>query len=90
MKKILMGLSITSAAITSIIIICTFLTTYQFLYVGQIFNSYYPLQIGIIVTMILCAINFWSSEKGKRKYLLTFICLLLIAGSIFFIANYVR
>lgn len=90
MKKTLMNLCIISAIVTSIIIICTFLTTYQFLYVGQIFNTYLPLQIGIVVTMILWALSFWVHEKGKRKILFTFICLLLIAGSIFFIINYVR
>lgn len=90
MKKIVMNLCIVSAIVTSIIIICTFLTTYQFWYVGQMFNTYLPLQIGIIVTMILWALSFWVHEKGKRKYLFTFICLLLIAGSVFFIVNYVR
>lgn len=90
MKKILINLCIISAIVTSIIIICTFLTTYQFLYVGQIFNTYLPLQIGIVVTMVLWALVFWVNEKGKKKFLFTFICLLLIASSIFFIINYVR
>ena len=90
MKKFLMTLCIISASITSFIIICTFLTTYQFYFVNQVFNSYFPLQVGIIVTMVLWALCFWVQENGKRKYLFTLICLLLMAGSLFFILNYVR
>ena len=41
MKKFINLLSFGSAFITSILIICTFLTTYQFYYVGQVFNSYF-------------------------------------------------
>lgn len=53
MKKLINLLEFISAFITSILIICTFLTTYQFYYVGQIFNSYLPIQLGVCITMAI-------------------------------------
>ncbi len=67
MKKLINLLEFISAFITSILIICTFLTTYQFYYVGQIFNSYLPIQLGVCITMAILAIRFLINETGKRE-----------------------
>lgn len=67
MKKLINLLEFISAFITSILIICTFLTTYQFYYVGQIFNSYLPIQLGVCITMAILAIRFLINETGKKR-----------------------
>ncbi|MDY2729722.1 MAG: hypothetical protein SOV35_06535 [Clostridium sp.] len=69
MKKIINILTNIAAWITCIMIICTFLTSYQFLYVDMIFNSYLPIQVSLSVTMALLAIRFLLFEKGKRRLL---------------------
>ena len=69
MKKLINLLSFGSAFITSILIICTFLTTYQFYYVGQIFNSYFPIQLGVCITMAILSIRFLVNESGSKRIL---------------------
>lgn len=82
MKKIINVLCIIAATITSILIICTFLTSYQFLYVGLIFNSYLPIQIGVATTMLLLAIRFLLNENGYKR-LIYFLFSILISIIIF-------
>ena len=82
MKKVFNLLSFISAGITSILLICTFLTTYQFYYVGQIFNSYLPIQIGVATTMLLLAIRFLLNENGYKR-LIYFLFSILISIIIF-------
>ena len=77
MKKFINVLCILSAIVTSIIIICTFMTSYQFVYVGQIFNSYMPIQIALGITMAILAIRFWLNEHGKRKYIYSSISIII-------------
>lgn len=67
MKKMINALCVIAASTTSILIICTFLTSYQFLYVGLEFNSYLPIQIGLAVTMSLLAVRFLLNENGIKR-----------------------
>ncbi|MGL5353818.1 MAG: hypothetical protein ACRDA5_10925 [Clostridium sp.] len=89
-KDIMTGICIVAAIITSGIIICTFLTTYQFYYVGQMFNSYYVLQIGVSITMMLWGIRFILYYKGKERYIYFTICFLISISLLFFYANMVK
>ena len=90
MLKILSILSIVSATITSVTIICTLLTTYQFMFVGQMFNSYVPIQTMLTITMIIWGIKFILSEKGWKRVVYPLISLSTAAGSIFFLMNSVQ
>lgn len=90
LKDIMTAICITAAMITSGIIICTFLTMYQFFYVGQIFNSYYMLQVSVCITMILCGIRFVLYYKGKERYIYFLICIAISVSLLFFINNLVK
>ena len=90
MKKLINFLSLLAGMLTSLAIIFTLLTTYQFLYVGQIFNSYLPIQIGILITMVLWAIKFYFFEKGSRKNLYAIFCMAIAICSLFFIGMNVK
>ncbi|NLK95960.1 MAG: hypothetical protein GX275_12375 [Clostridiales bacterium] len=83
MKKIINVLSVASAAITSVLIICTFLTSYHFYYVGLIFNSYRPIQIGVAVTMCILGIRLLINEEGIKKFVYFLLCLLISASLLF-------
>lgn len=84
MKKLINLLVFISAFITSIVIICTFMTTYQFFYVGQIFNSYLPVQLGVCITMAILALRFLSVETGKKRIVYFVFSFLIIISLIFF------
>lgn len=89
-KDIMTAICMVAAMVTSVIIICTFLTTYQFIYVGQMFNSYYMLQIGVCITMILWGVRFLLYHKGKERYIYFMICIAIVISLIFFIINLVK
>lgn len=89
-RHILTFICALSAAISSIVIICTFLTTYQFLYIGQMFNSYFTMQLWICITMALWGIRFFFFQKGKEKYTYSGICALITIIFIFFMINLVK
>lgn len=80
MKKIINILIIVLGAITGAVIICTLLTSYQFLYLGIWFNSYLPIQIGLSVTMGLLSIRFLFLERGRERYIYFLISLLFCIG----------
>jgi len=67
MKKFINLMIIISASIASILILCTLLTSYQFYYVGQMFYSYMPIQIGVATTMGFLTIRFWQNEQGNKR-----------------------
>lgn len=90
MKKIINVLGFISAFITSVLIICTFLTTYQFYYVGQIFNSYLPLQMGVCITMAILAIRFLFYETGMRRIVYSTFSIIIAISLIFFMTNLVK
>lgn len=79
-----------ASIVTSIVIISTFLTMYQFLYVGQKFNSYFMIQFSVAITMMLWAIRFFVYRKGREKYIYSGICLLISLMFIFFTLNIVK
>ena len=77
MKKLIGVLSVISAYITCFIIICTFLTSYQFLFVVIVFKSYRTIQISLSITLIILALKFIICEYGKKRIVMSIICLLL-------------
>ena len=79
-----------SAISTSVIIILTFLTTYHFINIMPVFNSYFPLQIGICITMALWGVRFLLNRFGKEKYIYSVICIAISIISLLFIINLVK
>lgn len=73
MKKIINILSIIAAILTSIFVICTFVTSYHFWYVGIMFNTYMSIQISLAVTMLLLGIKFLLNETGKKRVIYSII-----------------
>ncbi|MDS0526048.1 hypothetical protein NNC19_10185 [Clostridium sp. SHJSY1] len=79
MKKFINIMTIASAFITSVLIICTILTSYHFINIDQLinsylwfnsyvwFNSYAPIQFGVSLTMTFLAFRFWLNEHGIKK-----------------------
>ncbi|WP_455822733.1 hypothetical protein [Clostridium butyricum] len=90
MKKLINLLSFGSAFITSILIICTFLTTYQFYYVGQIFNLYFPIQLGVCITMAILSIRFLVNESGSKRILYSAVSFAIAVCLLFFMNGLVR
>lgn len=90
MKKFINLLSFGSAFITSILIICTFLTTYQFYYVGQIFNSYFPIQLGVCITMAVLSVRFLINESGSKRILYSSVSFVIFICVLFFMNGLVR
>ncbi|MGL4850130.1 MAG: hypothetical protein ACRC28_14610 [Clostridium sp.] len=90
MRKIITILGIFMSIVSAIVIICTFLTSYQFVYIGEMFNTYFTLQVCLCITMGIWAIKFWIEELGMKKYIYTLICIGISLSSIFFIASSVR
>ncbi|WP_297423318.1 hypothetical protein [Clostridium sp.] len=90
MKKLINMLGFACAFITSILIICTFATTYQFYYVGQIFNSYLPIQLGVCVTMAVLALRFIIIETGKKRFIYFAFSLAISVSLIFFMMNLIK
>ena len=83
MKKIINILGILVGIITCILIICTMLTSYQFVYVALIFNSYLPIQIGVATTMAMLAIRFLLFEKGRKRRIYFFFSIIFCIGVLY-------
>jgi len=79
-----------SVIMTSAIIVLTFLTTYHFINIMPIFNSYLLLQIGICITMALWGIKFLLNNSGKERYVYSIICIASSIISLFFIITLVK
>ena len=90
MKKLVNLLGSIAAFITSILIICTFTTTYQFYYVGQIFNSYLPIQLGVCITMAILGIRFLLNETGRKRIIYSVFSFAISISLIFFMMNLVK
>ena len=90
MKRLVNLLGFIAAFITSILIICTFTTTYQFYYVGQIFNSYLPIQLGVCITMAILGIRFLLNETGKKRIIYSALSFAISISLIFFMINLVK
>lgn len=83
MKKIINLFSILAGVITCILIICTMLTSYQFVYVALIFNYYLPIQIGVSITMALLAIRFLLLERGRKRRIYFLFSLVFCIGVLY-------
>lgn len=90
MKKLINILSLLSGLVTCVAVILTLLTTYHFIYVNEVFNSYNPIQIGLAVTMMLWGIKFFLYENGKKRVAYSVICMIIAIGSLFFLTMYVK
>jgi len=90
MKKVVDTLVYVLTIITSIIIICTFLTTYQFYYVNLIFNSYVPLQLGVSATMAVLAIRFILDKTIERRILYSGISFVISLSLLYFALNWIK
>lgn len=86
MKKFVNMLSFIAAFVTSVIIICTFLTSNQFFYVHEVFNSYFLLLVSVSITMLTLSLRFFVSEQGKERILYALFSLFLALGVLYFIA----
>jgi len=87
MKRFINIMIFISASISSILILFTILTSYHFYYIGQMFNSYMPIQIGVATTMGFLTVRFWQNEHGNKKMIysalsLTISIILLLSISI--------
>lgn len=89
MKRFINIASIVVSAIAAIVIACTFLTSYQFINVSYMFNSYLPIQVALGSMMGVWAIRFWIYETGNKRIIYSAIsislCLVLL-----FSMNYVK
>ncbi|MGL4873777.1 MAG: hypothetical protein ACRC30_03885 [Clostridium sp.] len=90
MRKIITILGILMSVVSAIAIICTFLTSYQFVYIGEMFNTYFTLQVCLFLTMGIWGVKFWIEERGMKKYVYTLICIGISLSTIFFIVSAVR
>jgi hypothetical protein len=90
MKKLINMLGFISSFITSILIIFTFMTTYQFYYVGLIFNSYLPVQLGVCITMVILALRFLIIETGKKRIVYCIFSLGISISLVFFMVNQIK
>ncbi|WP_125152875.1 hypothetical protein [Clostridium rectalis] len=84
MKKAINLLGWFSVFITTMALILTILTTYQFVYV-KYFNSYYTLQWCIFFTMSVWCIKFLDFKNNVRNRLYPVICMLFAVCAVFFI-----
>lgn len=85
LEKLLTIVCIIITIVTSIVIICTLLTTYQFKNLGQMFNSYFSMQLGASITMGLWGLRFFLYSNGKEKYIYSIISFIIAIGLIFFL-----
>lgn len=89
-KDILTLICTIAVIATSVIIIFTFLTTYHFINIMPVFNSYLPLQVGLCITMALWGVRFLLNSFGKERYIYSTICIVISIISLFFIINLVK
>ena len=84
MKKAINILSWVAVFFTIAVLILTLLTTYQFTYI-KYFDSYYILQWSIFITMLFFAISMFDYKYKFKNLLYSLCCVVLAAGTIFFI-----
>ncbi|WP_446897686.1 hypothetical protein ACSVC9_11900 [Clostridium sp. LBM24168] len=68
---------------TTIALILTLLTTYQFVYI-KYFNGYYTLQLSIVITMIIWSLNMIMSRANFKNAIYPITCILIAFVTIFF------
>ncbi|GLC31434.1 hypothetical protein [Clostridium omnivorum] len=83
MKKTINMLGWVSVFITILALVCTILTTYHFTYI-KYFNDYYTLQWCLFFTMLIWGIKTFDIKASLNNIMYTIICILMAAGTIFF------
>lgn len=86
MKKTIDFFGWTSVVVTIMALLCTFVSTYRFMYV-KYFNSYKVLQVCIVSTMVFWALKLYGTGKGKRKWVYSMICLIFALATIYFMKS---
>ena len=86
MKRLVEALVYVLTIITSIIVICTFLTTYQF----QMFNSYVPLQFGVSATMAALGLRFILDKSIEKRMLYSGISFVISLSLLYFALNWIK
>lgn len=89
MKRVINILSLIATGVAAVVIICTFLTSYQFIYVNYMFSSYLPMQIALGIMMAIWTIRFWIHEVGSKRITYSAISFAL-SLVLFFSINYVK
>lgn len=85
MKKAISLIGWCFVLFTTVSLVFTILTTYQFVYI-KYFNSYYTLQWCIFFTMSIWAIKLVSCNKNKTpNKIYPILCMIFAVGTIFFI-----
>lgn len=83
MKNTISLLGWIGVILTTLALILTLLTTYQFVYV-KYFNGYYTLQLSIVVTMIIWSINMIVFRKNFKNIVYPITCVLIACATMFF------
>ncbi|MBA5850863.1 hypothetical protein H2684_05950 [Clostridium sp. cel8] len=83
MKNTLSLLGWICVIFTTVALVLTLLTTYQFVYI-KYFSNYYTLQLSMVVTMIIWSINMAVLRKNFKNILYPLTCVLIAGITIFF------
>lgn len=83
MKKTINMLGWACVFITILALICTILTTYHFTYI-KYFDNYYALQWCLFFTLLIWGIKMFDIKSNLKNMVYTIICMLMAAGTIFF------
>jgi hypothetical protein len=83
MRRLLRFLGWIGVSLTSITLVLTLLTTYQFIYV-KYFDSYYTLEWCIFFTMIVWAINMLEFKTNLRSMMYPVMYMVIAVGTMFF------
>ncbi|NFJ86944.1 hypothetical protein FDA82_11430 [Clostridium botulinum] len=84
MRKYINILGWVMVIITTIALLATLITIYQFTYI-KYFDSYYTLQWCMFFTMIVWAVKMLDFSKGIRDKFYSLVCIFLAVANIFFI-----
>ena len=84
MKKAINLLVWIAVLFTVLALILTLLTTYQFTYI-KYFDSYYTLERSIFFTMLFFGISMFDFKYKFKNIMYSLFCMILAAGTIFFI-----
>ncbi len=84
MRKYINLLGWIMVIITTVALLATLLTIYQFTYI-KYFDSYYTLQWCMFFTMIVWSVKMLDFSKGMRDKFYSLVCIFLAVANIFFI-----
>lgn len=88
MKKTINALGWIMVILTTVVLICTLLTIYQFTYI-KYFDTYYTLQWCIFFTMIIWSAKMLESKRDLKNKFYSLLCILFAIANIFFIYMHV-